>query len=63
MNKKKTVEMGSDNIFEDLGSSKAPENLLKAQLAYKINSIIQHRHLTQMAASQILGLPRMTLSL
>jgi len=63
MDNKKNIELGSDNIFEDLGSKKAPENLLKAQLAHRINSIIQHRHVTQAAASKILGIPQSKVSL
>ena len=49
------VFRGSDNIFEDLGFAGAEEMLAKAELARQILSIITKRHLTQAAASEILG--------
>ncbi len=55
-------EEGSDNIFEDLGVSQPEEKLLKTKLVFAINSIIGHRHLTQVEAAEILGLTQNKIS-
>jgi predicted XRE-type DNA-binding protein len=44
----------SGNIFEDMGFKDAKERLVKAELALKINQIIEDRKLTQIQAAQIL---------
>ena len=56
------IEMGSANVYEDLGRPDAAEMQVKATLATKIGEIIKHRHLTQVQASEILGLPQPKLS-
>lgn len=45
----------SDNVFEDLGLPEPEKLELKASLASRIGSIIQHRHITQTEAAEILG--------
>jgi predicted XRE-type DNA-binding protein len=52
------TEQGSGNVYADLNYPDADEMLVKARLASKICSIIKARHLTQMQAAQILGLPQ-----
>jgi len=52
------IEQGSGNVYADLNYPDADEMLVKARLASKICSIIKARHLTQMQAAQILGLPQ-----
>jgi predicted XRE-type DNA-binding protein len=52
------IEKGSANIYEDLGLPDAAEMRVKATLAAKIGEIIKHRHLTQMQAAEILGMPQ-----
>ena len=52
------IEKGSANIYEDLGLPNAAEMRVKATLAAKIGEIIKHRHLTQMQAAEILGMPQ-----
>jgi predicted XRE-type DNA-binding protein len=52
------IEKGSANIYEDLGLPDAAEMRVKAILAAKIGEIIKHRHLTQMQAAEILGMPQ-----
>jgi predicted XRE-type DNA-binding protein len=42
-------------VFADLGYENPDEAILKAQLVYKIGSIIEDRSLTQMEAARILG--------
>jgi predicted XRE-type DNA-binding protein len=53
MKKKSTsYEVGSINIFADIGVPNAEEHLIKAQLVYKIGQIIGTRGLTQTAAAK-----------
>ena len=49
-------EIGSDNVFADLGLDDAPELLAKARLAYQISQIIDKRALTQFQAAKVLGI-------
>jgi len=56
------IEKGSANIFEDLGLPDAAEMQVKATLAAKIGEILKHRHLTQVQAAEILGMPQPKLS-
>src|SRR5687768_9498670 len=48
-------QMGSGNVFADLGLPNADELLAKADLAFQISSIIEARGLTQTRAAEILG--------
>lgn len=52
------IEQGSGNVYADLNYPDAGEMLVKARLASKICSIIKARHLTQVQAAEILGLPQ-----
>jgi predicted XRE-type DNA-binding protein len=56
------IEKGSGNVYHDLGMVDAAEMQVKAILAAKIGEIIRHRHLTQVQASEILGIPQPKLS-
>lgn len=56
------VESGSGNIYADLGMHDAAQMQLKAQLALAISEILQHRHLTQQQAAQLLGMTQPKLS-
>lgn len=56
------VVTSSGNVYEDLGLPNAAEMQVKASLAAKIGEIIKHRHLSQMQASEILGMPQPKLS-
>jgi predicted XRE-type DNA-binding protein len=51
----KTYEVGSGNVFADIGVPNADEHFVKAQLVYKISQIIDARGLTQTAAAKKLG--------
>ena len=51
MTKKKTVyEVGSGNVFADLGLPNAEEHLIKAQLVHKIEIVMKERKLKQAEA-------------
>lgn len=49
-------EVGSGNVFADIGVEEPNEAFAKAELARRIASIIKHRHLTQQAAGELLGI-------
>lgn len=49
-------ELGSGNIFRDLGLADAEELNAKAHLAIKISQIIDKRGLTQTQAAKLLGI-------
>ena len=48
------IELGSGNVFADLGFPNAEEHLAKAQLVYAIGSAIKARGLTQIEAAQLM---------
>ena len=50
------IERGSGNVYEDLGLSNASEMQANAMLVAKIREVIKHRHLTQVEASELLGI-------
>ncbi|ALI00078.1 elongation factor Ts [Pseudomonas sp. FW306-02-F02-AA] len=56
------IEGSIGNIYDDLESRDTIEMHLKAQLAAKIGEIIKARHLTQVQATEILGLSQPKLS-
>lgn len=51
-----TIEMGSGNLFTDLGLPNADERHLRVQLATRLNDLIQAEGLTQAAAAKRLGI-------
>jgi len=55
---KKGYEVGSRNVFKDLGVPNAEEHLVKAQLVYKIDTIIKDRGLKQIEAGKLFGVPQ-----
>ena len=52
---KKAHEIGSGNVFKDLGIPNAEEHLVKAQLVFKIDTIMKDRGLKQAEAADLLG--------
>jgi predicted XRE-type DNA-binding protein len=55
-------EVGSGNIFADIGLPNAEEHLLKAQLVVRLGLLIKARKLTQTAAAKRLGVKQPDLS-
>ena len=49
-------EIGSGNVFNDLGLKNPEERLAKTQLATQIMFILEARKLTQTAAAKLLGI-------
>ncbi len=57
-----TVQIGSENVFADLGLPKPEERLVKAQLVQRISEIIKERNLTQRKAGEILEIDQAKVS-
>jgi predicted XRE-type DNA-binding protein len=55
-------ELGSGNIFADIGLPNAEEHLLKAGLVVRLGQLIKARKLTQTAAAKLLGVKQPDLS-
>ena len=53
---KKRYEIGSRNVFKDLGLPNAEEHLAKSQLVFKIDTIMKDRGLKQIEAAVLLGI-------
>src|SRR5258708_27110164 len=51
MSHRKEYEIGSRNVFKDLGVPNAEEHLVKAQLVFKIDTILKARGLKQVEAA------------
>jgi predicted XRE-type DNA-binding protein len=52
---KKGYEVGSRNVFKDIGVPNADEHLVKAQLVYKIDTIMKKRRMKQTEAAVLFG--------
>ena len=50
------IEMGSGNVFVDLGLPDPDERQLRVQLAVRLNDLLQAEGLTQAAAARRLGI-------
>ena len=55
MSHKKRDETGSGNVFRDIGVPNAEEHLVKAQLVFKIDTILKQRRLKQVEAAELFG--------
>ena len=51
-------EVGSGNVFVDLGLPNPEEDFLKAKLVSKISDVIERRGLTQVEAGKLMELPQ-----
>jgi predicted XRE-type DNA-binding protein len=56
-------DVGSGNVFKDLGLDNPEELLAKAKLASRIVDVIDARKLTQAAAAKVLGVDQPKVSL
>lgn len=56
-------EVGSANVFADLGMIDSEEKLAKAELAFKINQLLKKRKLRQVEAAKLLGTGQSKISL
>jgi predicted XRE-type DNA-binding protein len=55
MSHKKGYEIGSRNVFKDIGVPNAEEHLVKAQPVFKIDTILKARGLKQVEAAALFG--------
>jgi predicted XRE-type DNA-binding protein len=55
MSTKKRYKIGSRNVFKDVGVPNAEEHLVKAQLVFKIDTIMKDRGLKQVEAAELFG--------
>src|SRR5712672_3499278 len=53
---RKLYEIGSRNVFKDLGLLNAEEHLVKAQLVFKTDTIMKKRRLKQVEAAALFGI-------
>ena len=60
---KKGYEGGSRNVFKDLGVPNADEHMVKAQLVFKIDSIMKERRLKQVQAAVLFGVRQPDISM
>jgi len=51
----KGYETGSRNVFKDLGVPNAEEHFVKAQLVFKIDTILKERRMKQVDAAGLFG--------
>lgn len=56
------IEKSTGNVYEDLGSENASEMLVKAQLAATLKDLIASRGITEIQASEAIGLSQPHLS-
>jgi predicted XRE-type DNA-binding protein len=52
------VEVGSGNVFRDLGRPDAEERQLKVQMAMRVNALIADAAMTQAQTASRLGIPQ-----
>jgi predicted XRE-type DNA-binding protein len=53
MSHKKRYQTGSGNVFKDIGVPNAEEHMVKAQLVFKIDTILKKRGLKQVEAADL----------
>ena len=61
--RKRKYETGSRNVFKDLGVPNADEHLVKAQLVFKIDTIMKERRLKQVEAAALFGVRQPDISM
>ena len=53
---KKGYEVGGRNVFKDIGVPNSDEHLVKAQLVFKIDTIMKRRRMKQSDAAALFGI-------
>ena len=56
--RRETVDVGTGDVFVDLGFADAGERKLRVQLAMRVNEIIKGRRMTQTGAAALLKIPQ-----
>ena len=60
--RRRKVEIGSGNIFADLGLPDAEDMLLKSTIVIELRRLIEERSLSQTAAAKLIGINQADLS-
>jgi predicted XRE-type DNA-binding protein len=60
--RRRKIEVGSGNIFADLGLPDADDMLLKSTIVIELRRLIKQRKLTQTAAAKLVGVNQADLS-
>lgn len=55
--KTELVDVGTGDVFKDLGFADADERKLRTQLAMRLNDLVKERKLNQTAVAEIFGVP------
>lgn len=55
MNNDAKVELGSENVFSDLGFDDPEEEIIKAKLVREFRAIVRRKNLTQTKVAEIIG--------
>jgi predicted XRE-type DNA-binding protein len=58
----KRYETGSRNVFKDLGVPNAEEHFVKAQLVFKIDTLMKERRMKQVEAADLFGIKQPDIS-
>jgi predicted XRE-type DNA-binding protein len=58
----KRYETGSRNVFKDLGVPSAEEHFVKAQLVFKIDTLMKERRMKQVEAADLFGIKQPDIS-
>jgi predicted XRE-type DNA-binding protein len=53
-----SIEVGTGNVFADLGFQDSGERRLRVQLAMRINELLQERKSTQAKVAALFGIPQ-----
>jgi predicted XRE-type DNA-binding protein len=53
---KRRFEIGTSNVFQDIGVPNPEEHLIKAQLVFKIDAIMKKRRLKRVEMADLLGI-------
>src|SRR5713101_3768670 len=62
MKRKVKHDIGRGNVFADIGLPNAEEHLIKAQLVYKIDTLMKNRRLKQIEAAELFGVKQPDIS-
>jgi predicted XRE-type DNA-binding protein len=57
-NKVESIDVGTGDVFLDLGFQDAGERKLRVQLAMRINELLQDKKLTQAKVAVLFGIPQ-----
>jgi predicted XRE-type DNA-binding protein len=60
--RKPKIKIGSHNVFKDIGVPSAEGHFVKAQLVFKIDTLLKKRKLKQVDAAELFGIRQLDVS-